>query len=78
MLYRVLKDCAGRIKNGEKIDRVLNVGRIEIDLAGFTLDYLEARHALTLMPIASSKDGPVRLLLAARIGKMRLIDNIAV
>jgi pantoate--beta-alanine ligase len=78
MLYRILTDCAGRIKNGEKIDRVLNVGRIEIDLAGFTLDYLEARHALTLMPIESPKDGPVRLLLAARLGKTRLIDNIAV
>ena len=78
MLYRVLKDCASRIKNGEKIDRVLNVGRIEIDLAGFTLDYLEARHALTLMPIESPKDGPIRLLLAARLGKTRLIDNIGV
>ncbi len=76
MLYRVLKDCGGRIKSGEKIERVLKVGRIEIDLAGFVLDYLEARHALNLMPIASSKDGPVRLLLAARLGKTRLIDNI--
>ena len=78
MLHRILKDCAGRIKNGEKIDQVLNVGRIEIDLAGFTLDYLEARHALTLMPIESPKDGPVRLLVAARLGKTRLIDNIGV
>ena len=78
MLYRVLKDCSGRIKNGEKIDRVLNVGRIEIDLAGFILDYLEARHALTLMPIESPKDGPVRLLVAAKLGKTRLIDNIGV
>ena len=78
MLYRVLKDCAARIKNGEKTDRVLNVGRIEIDLAGFTLDYLEARHALTLAPIMSRKDGPVRLLVAARLGKTRLIDNVGV
>lgn len=78
MLYRVLKDCAARIKNGEKIDRVLNVGRIEIDLAGFSLDYLEARHALTLAPIMSRKDGPVRLLVAARLGKTRLIDNVGV
>jgi len=78
MLYRVLKDCAARIKSGEKIDRVLNVGRIEIDLAGFTLDYLEARHALTLAPIMSRKDGPVRLLVAARLGKTRLIDNVGV
>ncbi len=78
MLYRVLKGCASRIENGEKIPHVLNVGRIEIDVAGFALDYLEARHALTLAPIATPKDGPVRLLVAARLGKTRLIDNIAV
>ncbi|MFZ3240050.1 MAG: pantoate--beta-alanine ligase, partial [Pseudolabrys sp.] len=74
MLYRVLNDCAARIKNGEKIDRVLNVGRIEFDLAGFGLDYLEARHAVTLAPISTSKDGPIRLLAAVRLGKTRLID----
>jgi len=78
MLHKVLKGCASRIKSGEKIDRVLNVGRIEVDLAGFDLDYLEARHALTLAPIASLKEGPVRLLIAARLGKTRLIDNVAV
>ena len=78
MLYKVLKGCASRIKSGEKIDRVLNVGRIEVDLAGFCLDYLEARHALTLAPVVSLKDGPVRLLIAARLGKTRLIDNVAV
>jgi pantoate--beta-alanine ligase len=78
MLHRVLKGCAARIKSGEKIERVLNVGRIEIDVAGFALDYLEARHALTLAPIVSPNDGPVRLLVAARLGKTRLIDNIAV
>jgi pantoate--beta-alanine ligase len=78
MLHRVLRECAIRIKNGEKTDHVLNVGRIEIDVAGFILDYLEARHALTLAPIASPKDGPIRLLVAAKLGKTRLIDNIAV
>jgi pantoate--beta-alanine ligase len=78
MLYRVLKGCATRIKNGETVDRVLNVARIEIDVAGFMLDYLEARHALTLAPISSPKDGPMRLLVAAKLGKTRLIDNIAV
>jgi pantoate--beta-alanine ligase len=78
MLYKVLKGCASRIKSGEKIDRVLNVGRIEVDLAGFALDYLEARHALTLAPVTSLKEGPIRLLIAARLGKTRLIDNVAV
>ena len=78
MLYRVLKGCAVRIKNGEKLDHVLNVGRIEIDVAGFVLDYLEARHAVTLAPVSSPKDSPIRLLVAARLGKTRLIDNVAV
>jgi pantoate--beta-alanine ligase len=78
MLYKVLKGCASRIKNGEKIDHVLNVARIEIDLAGFRLDYFEARHAVTLAPVASLKEGPIRLLVDARLGKTRLIDNVAV
>jgi pantoate--beta-alanine ligase len=44
---------------------------------GFVMDYFEARHAETLCPIASRREGPVRLLAAARLGKTRLIDNIA-
>ena len=49
-----------------------------ITAAGFALDYFEVRHAETLAPIASVKDGPVRILVAAKLGKTRLIDNIAV
>jgi pantoate--beta-alanine ligase len=78
VLYRVLKATAARIRQGEAIEQVLAVARIEIDVAGFALDYLEARHALSLAPVTSLKDGPIRLLLAAKIGKTRLIDNIAV
>jgi pantoate--beta-alanine ligase len=77
-LYRVLKDCAGRIARGELAARVLDEGGAAIERAGFVLDYLEARHADTLEPMASVNDGPVRLLVAARIGKTRLIDNVAV
>ena len=77
-LYRTLKTCAARIKAGEPIEMVLEEGRAQIELAEFALDYLEARHAVTLAPIASPKDGPIRLLVAAKIGTTRLIDNIAV
>src|SRR5215470_4332845 len=77
-LYRVLKDSAQRIANRELIARVLDEGGAAIERAGFTLDYLEARHADTLAPIATVKDAPIRLLTAARIGKTRLIDNVAV
>jgi pantoate--beta-alanine ligase len=75
-LYRTLKTCAERIKAGEPIEMVLEEGRAQIELAEFALDYLEARHALTLAPIASLGDGPIRLLVAAKIGKTRLIDNL--
>jgi pantoate--beta-alanine ligase len=78
VLYRVLKACAARIKSGDPIAGVLDVGRREIDVAGFALDYLEARHAVTLAPVSSRDDGPIRLLVAAKIGRTRLIDNIAV
>ncbi len=77
-LNRVLKDCASRIASGELPARVLDEGGAAIERAGFTLDYLEARHAETLKPIAAAADGPIRLLVAARIGKTRLIDNVAV
>jgi pantoate--beta-alanine ligase len=77
-LFLTLKSSAARIKRGEPIGKVLSAGRRDIERAGFTLDYLEARHAETLAPIASRKDGPIRLLVAARIGTTRLIDNIGV
>ena len=77
-LYRVLEASAADIKAGEAIESVLAAGRAKIELAGFALDYFDARHALTLKPIAWRKDGPIRLLVAAKLGKTRLIDNIAV
>ena len=78
VLYRVLKKCAQAIAAGQRVAAVLDRGREEIARAGFALDYLEARHAETLAPATSTKDGRLRLLVAARIGKTRLIDNVAV
>ena len=49
-----------------------------IAAAGFALDYFEIRHADTLAPVTSASDGPLRILVAARLGTTRLIDNIAV
>ena len=77
-LHRVLKDCAARIVAGRPIDATLAGGRDEISQAGFVVDYLEARHAESLAPVESADAGPLRLLVAARIGRTRLIDNIAV
>ena len=78
VLYRVLTLCAGKIAEGRSIKTALAEGREAIERAGFTLDYLEARNAETLAPVTKIEDGPVRLLVAAKIGKTRLIDNVAV
>jgi pantoate--beta-alanine ligase len=78
MLHGVLKDCAGKIRNGRPVQGVLAQGREALKRAGFALDYLEARHAQTLQPVALRRKGRLRLLVAAKIGKTRLIDNVAV
>jgi pantoate--beta-alanine ligase len=75
-LHRVLKLCAEKIARGRAIATILSEGREAIERAGFALDYLEARHSETLAPVKSAKDGPVRLLVAAWLGKTRLIDNV--
>jgi pantoate--beta-alanine ligase len=78
VLYRTLKDSAARIAAGEPIAVVMNEGWIAIEEAGFAVDYFEARDAETLRRAEKLEDGPLRLLVAARIGKTRLIDNVAV
>jgi len=77
-LHRVLADCAKAIAAGRPVDSVLKQGSAAITAAGFALDYLEARRAQTLAPVTSVKEGPLRLLVAARIGNTRLIDNVEV
>jgi len=77
-LYRVLVASAGKIAAGHPIAATLADGRAEIGRVGFALDYLEARHAETLAPIGSVRDGPIRILVAARLGTTRLIDNVGV
>jgi pantoate--beta-alanine ligase len=78
LLHRVLRLCAEKIAKERSIATILSEGREAIERAGFVLDYLEARHAETLASIGSVKDGPIRLLVAARLGTTRLIDNVGV
>jgi pantoate--beta-alanine ligase len=77
-LYRVLRDCAARIAADEAIARVVAEGWNEIEAPGFAVDYLKARNAETLARAKTPADGPLRLLVAAHLGKTRLIDNVAV
>jgi pantoate--beta-alanine ligase len=78
ILHATLSTCAKDIAAGGIIAKVMQRGRATIEQAGFALDYLEARHAGTLERITSMSDGPLRLLVAAKIGATRLIDNVGV
>jgi pantoate--beta-alanine ligase len=77
-LYRTMKQGAARLRAGDDIAAVMAGGAEMITAAGFVLDYFEVRHAETLAPMTAAKDGPVRILVAAKLGTTRLIDNIAV
>ncbi|MDU0959685.1 MAG: pantoate--beta-alanine ligase [Bradyrhizobium sp.] len=77
-LHRALKELASRLRAGGDMQDALRDGAATITQAGFDLDYLEMRHAETLAPVTQDESGPKRILVAARIGTTRLIDNIAV
>jgi pantoate--beta-alanine ligase len=78
VLYAALKESAKAIAAGEPVESVLSRARAKITTAGFKLDYFEARDATTLLPPDPMRKAKLRLLLAARIGKTRLIDNAPV
>ena len=77
-LFRAMKESAGRLRDGEDANTAMMAGAEMIKTAGFALDYFELRHAESLAPVTSVADGPMRILVAARLGKTRLIDNMAV
>jgi pantoate--beta-alanine ligase len=75
-LHREMTASAERLRAGADVEAALQPGRDAIAAAGFALDYLEARDSATLGPPSPGR--PIRLLVAARIGATRLIDNLAV
>jgi pantoate--beta-alanine ligase len=76
-LYLALKNSARRIADGEPITPVMVEGSLAAEKAGFAVDYFEACNAETLSRAETAADGPLRLLAAGRLGKTRLIDNVA-
>ena len=78
VLHRTLRESALAIVRGDPLAEVMAKGKAAIERAGFAIDYFEARHAETLAPIAGPQEGPIRLLVAAKLGTTRLIDNLGV
>ena len=77
-LPQALDEAAQAIAGGGPIAEALARARDRLVAAGFDpVDYVELRDAETLAPL-TALDRPGRLLAAARIGRTRLIDNIAV
>lgn len=77
-LYKVMTRTAAAIKGGADVASALAQGREDLRQAGFSdVDYLDLRSAALLEPMATL-DQSARLLAAAWIGGVRLIDNIAV
>ncbi|MBT9244703.1 pantoate--beta-alanine ligase [Gemmobacter fulvus] len=77
-LHRILTRAATAIRDSGDVATVLETARADLRAAGFTeVEYLDLRSAALLEPMARL-DAPARLLVAAWIGGVRLIDNIPV
>lgn len=78
-LHRVLQDVATALCDGATMAALGPDAVGALVTAGFTLpDYLDLRDAETLAPLDRLDATPARLLVAARLGTTRLIDNIPV
>ena len=77
-LPRALLEAAARISEGAEVRAALRTAEEALATAGFSpIDYVILCDAVTLKPV-EELTGPARLLAAARIGRTRLIDNLAV
>ncbi|MFV1601394.1 MULTISPECIES: pantoate--beta-alanine ligase [unclassified Phaeobacter] len=77
-LYPVLSDLAGQLRGGAEFGALVERARARLAAAGFgEIEYLDLRCAETLAPLVRP-DRPARLLAAAWLDGIRLIDNIAV
>ncbi|MFZ5944660.1 MAG: pantoate--beta-alanine ligase [Bacillota bacterium] len=76
-LYQALKICRKMYDNGEKkLSPILEAMKARIlREPSAVIDYVEICDATSLAPVTEIK-GPVVALLAVRIGKTRLIDNL--
>lgn len=76
LLYATLRQCAAAIAASGAVEANLVAARAALTTAGFGIDYFEARHTETLLPLKNATE-PGRILVAARLGRTRLIDNVA-
>jgi pantoate--beta-alanine ligase len=77
-LYTILQDVADELRRGAMAEAAIYTAKARIELAGFSeVEYLELRAEDGLTPM-TVLDRPARLLVAAWLDGVRLIDNIPV
>lgn len=77
ILPTTLQRLASIAPRATDLAALMDSGRAAIVAAGCKLDYLALCDAATLAPL-TTLDRPARLLVAAKVGATRLIDNVAV
>lgn len=78
-LPRAMRTAIEQVRGGTAISASLaDLARAVLSAGFASIDYAEIADAETLSALTELGDRPARLLVAARIGKARLIDNMAV
>ena len=80
LLYAQLQQAVEQLRAGQAWDAIEAEGLRRLSAAGFVPDYFSLRNADDLQPRAQwqAGDAPARVLLAARLGNTRLIDNLSI
>ena len=78
-IYKVLKKIEKKLLEGAENFQVLSIdAEKELLLSGFEPEYVEIRNAKNLQPIDNKDEKSLVVLIAARLGTTRLIDNLLV
>lgn len=84
LIYSTLCAMADEFRNGATIANGTKTAKQKLEAGGFKVDYIDVRSSEDLSPVSGKYIAPAdggtetRLFVAARLGKTRLIDNIAV
>lgn len=77
-IHRVITRIAEAAAGGGAAAAAITEGKGTLEAAGFKVDYLDVRDADTLTPPIPGSQHRLRVLVAAWLGKTRLIDNLPV
>ena len=77
LLLRSLTATVVRLRAGDHVGTALDDSRDALRKQGFGVDYLELVDGPSLSPLDGPRSG-ARLIAAARLGGVRLLDNVSV